>query len=154
MNDHGENRCEVTGLLVRNTEKQEVAVGMEWHLDHSLSKEFKSEFLKLRCKALESVFGSIKGVQGLVKHVQVRPGIMLATLEGTGGEKIVSRPKECVVLMGFIWPNVKDAEWPALKEKFKDVFAPATLHGGDPCEESDDSVHIASHFKLAEKGTQ
>lgn len=149
--------CTAIGLLSHDKETKKVAVGMEWHLDHDLSQEFKTEFLKLRCRALQEVFGDIKGVQGIVKILPLGADSAIAMLapgnEGDSNTLVIKRPKPCLVVMGFIWPNVDQEKWLEVKEKFKDVFAPATLHGGEPCEETESMIKISTQFNLVEKGT-
>ncbi len=149
-----EIHCHACGLIVRDGTK--VSVAMQWHMAHSLSEEFTADFLKLRCRALQEAFGDLKGVQGMFKNVRTNRFGKIA-MDPTGapivfGEKIVHRPKKCEVVMGFVWPNVDDDRWPILKERFKEIFDPATLHGEADCNESDNAFQISSYFELAEKG--
>ncbi len=139
-----EQTCHASGFVVRLAE--EVGVGMEWHISHELSDEFKADFLRLRCRALEAVFGDLNNAQGMLN-------IMCAGLLGPHVvKKIVHRPKKCGVLMGFAWPAVDDKKWEEIKEGFKEVFELAQLHGEVDCDESETRINITSTFELAEKG--
>lgn len=149
-----DDECSADGVLRRYG--TEVSVGMTWHMSHALSREFQKDFLKLRCRALQEAFGDLKGVRGMVKNVGVnKQGEFQFDKEGNmvvHAEKVVHHPKSCQVAMGFMWPNVDDKKWIELKEKFKEVFVPAALHGGVSCDETDNKITISSLFELAEKG--
>lgn len=140
-----ESECVATGLLLRNG--REVAVTMQWHMSHSLSKEFSKEFLKLRCKALQGVFGNLNHARGISSVVIGPDGVRLDF-----DKKVVNHPKPCIVVMGFMWPDIDDARWEIVKEGFKEVFIPAAIHGNSKCDENTNFVHISSQFELAEKG--
>lgn len=133
-----DDHCITSGEIVRKGAL--VSVAMEWHMAHNLSDEYTSDFLKLRCRALQEVFGDMKHARGLLN---------------VGREiKIIHRPKTCKVVMGFQWDNVDDTRWETIKTKFKDVFDPAALHGEACLHESKtgDTIRITSLFEVAEKG--
>lgn len=140
-----EGQCAAHGLIMRKG--NEVKVAMVWHMAHSLSEEYQKDFLKLRCKALQAVFGNINKAQGLRTGELASEGIILSL-----SSKVVDRPKPCLATMGFTWPNVNDTRWSDIKQQFKDVFEPAALHGGVSCREVDEMIIISSHFEVAEKG--
>ena len=139
--------CVVRGALVR--EGSELCTLMVWHLDHSLSEAFRRDFLMTRCKVLQSMFGvDLHKVQGVAGIDFEEYGIRVHL-----SKKVVDRhEKTCAVSMGFVWPGIDDKKWEDLKAKFKEVFAPAVLHGEAQCSETNDVIHIKSRFHLAEKG--
>lgn len=144
-----DNTCHALGFMFR--EGDNVAVGMEWHMAHELSPEFKKDFLRLRCHALVDAFDGMSSQRKPVcfhindEGISIHPADKMTKLHP-------DKQKPCGVSMAFAIKNVDENCWQQIKTKFRDVFEPADIHGGCDCTDEPDALQISSLFKLAEKG--
>lgn len=129
-------------------EGSQLTIRMTWHLDHSIDKEDRKEFLKYRCYALREAFERIKGVTGIRVHADGKRWERHHEL----GKPTVNKSTWCCITMGYFWPCIYNPNWEELKAKFIEIFEPASMHGDVLCGEVDTDLYIAGEFKLPEKG--